>query len=111
LDGELPSGFKRLRQSAIDMARNMNRVSNGTVKVNIINPQEGSEEEKRQIYEALFDRGLQPTNLSVKNSSGYSQNLIFPYAIVNKGEQEVNVNLLQNKIGLSPEQVLNNSIQ
>lgn len=111
LDGNLPSGFKRLRQSAIDMARDMNRISNGTIKVNIINPQEGTEEEQRQILEALIDRGLQPINLNVKSSSGYTQNLIFPFAIVNKGEDEVNVNLLQNKMGLPPEQILNNSIQ
>lgn len=111
LDGKLPSSFQRLRQSAIDMARDMNRISKGAVKVNIINPQEGSEEERQQIFEALYDRGLQPTNLNVKNSDGFSQNLIFPYAIINKGDQEVNVNLLQNKIGLSPELVINNSIQ
>lgn len=111
LEGDLPSGFKRLRQSAIDMARDMYRFSNGSVKLNIINPQEGSAQEQQELIAALVDRGLQPTNLSVKNSAGLSQNLIFPYAIVNKGEQEINVNLLQNKIGLSPDQVLNNSIQ
>ncbi|MCA5006055.1 gliding motility-associated ABC transporter substrate-binding protein GldG [Sphingobacterium bovistauri] len=111
LDGELPSGFKRLRQSAIDMSRDMYTASNGFIKVNIINPQDGSAQDQQELIAALVDRGLQPTNLSVKNSSGLAQNLIFPYAIVSKGEQEINVNLLQNKIGLSPEQVLNNSIE
>src|SRR5690606_24258549 len=111
LDGDLPSGFQRLRQSAIDMARDMSRISNGNIKVNIINPKDGSAQEQQELAAALIDRGLQPTNLSIKNSSGFSQNLIFPYAIVNKGEEEINVHLLQNKIGLSPEQVLNNSIQ
>ena len=111
LDGELPAGFKRLQQAAIDMARDMNRLSNGAIKVNIINPQEGSGEQKQELVEALINRGLQPTNLSVKNNGGISQNIIFPYAIINKGEKEINVNLLQNKIGLSPEEVLNNSIQ
>lgn len=111
LDGELPSGFSRLRQSAIDLARDMNRLSKGAIKLHIINPKEGSEAEQQQIMEALIDRGLQPTNLNVKKNTAYFQNLIFPFAIVNKGEEEVNVNLLQNKIGLSPEQVLNNSVQ
>lgn len=111
LDGDLPSGFQRLRQSTIDIARDMCRISNGNIKVNIINPKDGSAQEQQELAAALIDRGLQPTNLSIKNSSGISQNLIFPYAIVNKGEEEINVHLLQNKIGLSPEQVLNNSIQ
>jgi ABC-2 type transport system permease protein len=111
LDGDLPSGFQRLRQSTIDMARDMSRISNGNIKVNIIDPKDGSAQEQQELVTALIDRGLQPTNLSIKNSSGFSQNLIFPYAIVNKGEKEINVHLLQNKRGLSPEQVLNNSIQ
>mgnify|MGYP002734639590 CR=1 FL=1 len=37
--------------------------------------------------------------------------MIFPYAIINKSEQEINVNLLQNKIGITPDEILNNSIQ
>ncbi|WP_159637513.1 gliding motility-associated ABC transporter substrate-binding protein GldG [Sphingobacterium composti Ten et al. 2007 non Yoo et al. 2007] len=111
LEGKLPSGFQRLKKAAIDMARDFNYLSNGNIKVNIINPQEGSDQEKKELFDALIDRSLQPTNLSIKNDNGFSQNLIFPYAIVNKGDQEINVNLLQNKIGLSPDQILNNSIQ
>lgn len=111
LDGDLPAGFQRLRKAATDMARDLHHLSNGRIKVNIINPQKGSAQEQQQLMEALISRGLQPTNLSVKNNSGFSQNLIFPYAIINKGDQEVNVNLLQNKMGLSPDQILNNSIQ
>nr|WP_231561287.1 Gldg family protein [Sphingobacterium sp. T2] len=76
-----------------------------------MNPQQGSDEEQRQLIEALLDRGLQPTNLSIRTNSGFSQKLIFPYAIVNKGEKEININLLQQRMGISPEEVLNNSIQ
>lgn len=111
LDGKLPSGFQRLRQSATDMARDMNRISRGAIKVHVINPQEGTSQEQQQLFEALIDRGLQPINLNIKSDNGYSQNVIFPFAIMNKGEEEVNINLLQNRMGLSPEQVLNNSIQ
>lgn len=111
LDGELPSGFKRLRDAAVDMAYDLNSYSNGKVKFNIINPTAGSEQEQNELTQALMQRGLSPTNLSVKSSNGFSQKLIFPAAIVNHGDKEININLLQNRTGQSPEQILNNSIQ
>ena len=111
LDGELPSGFKNLKESAINMAYDLRSYSNGKIKINIINPSEGSQADQQELANALIERGLFPTNLSVKSESGFSQKLIFPSAIVNHQEQEINVNLLQSRIGQSPEQVLNNSIQ
>ena len=111
LDGDLPSGFKRLKQAAVDMAHDLRSYSNGKIKVNIINPSEGSDADQKELMQALIERGLFPTNLSVKTDAGFSQKLIFPAAIVNHGEKEINVNLLQNRTGQSPEQVLNNSIQ
>lgn len=112
LDGsDLPSGFKRLRQAALDMARDLGSYSKGKLKVNIIDPLQGDATEQQEFTQALVNRGLYPTNLSVKSSSGFSQKLIFPAAIVNNEEHEVNVQLLQNRTGQSPEQILNNSIQ
>src|SRR5690606_17750430 len=112
LDGnDLPSGFKRLRKAALDMARDLKSYSDGKIKVNIIDPLEGDQNQQTEFTQALINRGLYPTNLSVKTSSGFSQKLIFPAAIIHNDEQEINVNLLQNRTGLTPEQVLNNSIQ
>lgn len=111
LDGELPSGFKRLRRAAIDMASDLRTYSNDRIKINLVDPLEGDQNQQQEYTQALINRGLYPTNLSVKSESGFSQKLIFPAAIVNTEELEVNVNLLQNKTGADPEQVLNNSIQ
>jgi ABC-2 type transport system permease protein len=112
LDGnDLPSSFKRLRQAALDMAKDLSSYSHGRLKVNIIDPLQGSSEEQQELTQALINRGLYPTNLSVKTSAGFSQKLIFPGAIVNNAEQEINIQLLQNRTGQSPEQILNNSIQ
>lgn len=111
LDGDLPSGFKRLRQAALDMAYDLRTYSKGHLKVNIINPSAGSEQEQNELTKALVNRGLFPTNLSVKTNSGFTQKLIFPAAIVNHGDHEINVPILQNRTGQSPDQILNNSIQ
>lgn len=112
LDGtDLPSGFKRLRQSALDMAKDLSTYSNGKLKVNIIDPLLGDAAQQQEFTQALVDRGLYPTNLSVKTSAGFSQKLIFPSAIINNANKEINVQLLQNRTGQTPEQILNNSIQ
>ncbi|HMR19990.1 MAG TPA: gliding motility-associated ABC transporter substrate-binding protein GldG, partial [Sphingobacterium sp.] len=108
---DLPSGFKRLRNAALDMANDLKSYSNDKLKVQIIDPLQGDANEQHEFTQALVTRGLYPTNLSVKTSSGFSQKLIFPGAIVNNAEQEININLLQNRTGQSPEQILNNSIQ
>ncbi|TDQ81220.1 gliding motility-associated ABC transporter substrate-binding protein GldG [Sphingobacterium yanglingense] len=111
LDGSLPAGFKRLRQAAIDMAHDLKSYSKGKLKINVIDPSAGSQEEQKEYTEALIARGLYPTNLSVKTENGFTQKLIFPSAIISRGDHEINVSLLQNKTGQTPEQVLNNSIQ
>ena len=111
LDGNLPSGFKRLQQAAIDLAHDIKSYANGHIKVNVINPQAGTQQEQNEIMNALIERGIQPTNLSVRKNGVLTQNMIFPAAIVNLGEKEININLLQNRLGLSSEDVLNNSIQ
>ncbi|MBE8712858.1 gliding motility-associated ABC transporter substrate-binding protein GldG [Sphingobacterium hungaricum] len=111
LDGNLPSGFNRLKNSAIDMIADLRSYSDGKVKYNVINPLEGSQQEQQEFTTALTERGLYPTNLNVKSEDGFSQKLIFPWAIVGNAEHEIAVNLLQNKTGLDPNEVLNNSVQ
>lgn len=111
LDGELPNGFNRLKEASLDMLTNLRSYANVNISYNTIDPLEGSEQERQEFSNALVQRGLYPTNLSVKNEGGLSQKPIFPWAIIGDGEQEVAINLLQTKMGLPPEEVLNNSVQ
>ncbi|MGJ1287535.1 gliding motility-associated ABC transporter substrate-binding protein GldG [Sphingobacterium spiritivorum] len=111
LDGELPSGFDRLKKAAIDMASDLRSYSNGRIKFNILNPLTGTPAEQQEFTQALVGRGLYPTNLSVKSESGFNQKMIFPGAIISTEDREIALNLLQNRSSASPEQILNNSIQ
>lgn len=112
LDGkDLPSGFKRLRKAAIDMANDLRLYSKRKIHLNIVDPLEGSEQDRQELTQALIQRGLYPTNLNIKSESGYQQKQIFPWAIVGSEKNEITVNLLQSKMGTAPEEVLNNSIQ
>jgi ABC-2 type transport system permease protein len=112
LKGEFPSGFKRLSKATNDLLADYQSYSNGNLKFEFINPIEGkSQQEQENIYQTLSQKGIEPTNLSVKSESGLSQKVIYPAAIVSMNGKEIPVKLLQTRMGLSPEEVLNNSIQ
>ncbi|SFT12509.1 gliding motility-associated ABC transporter substrate-binding protein GldG [Sphingobacterium wenxiniae] len=111
LDGDLPSGFARLKQETINMASDLKALSGGKIKFTVIDPLEGNQEEQQKFTQALIERGVFPTNLSVRTEAGFTQKLIFPAAIVSTEDQELTVNLLQQKTGAKPEEALNNSIQ
>lgn len=111
LDGNLPSSFARLKKATLATLNDLKSFSNGKLKFTFMDPLSGNQEEQESFIQALHDRGISPTNLSVKTDAGLTQKLIFPSAIVSSGDQEIVVNLLQQKMGLRPEEALNNSIQ
>jgi len=111
LDGKLPSGFERLRRSTIDLMNDLAAYSVGKVTFEVVNPLEGNAQQQHANAEALADRGITPTNLNVRTETGFSQQLIFPAALITYGDNEIPVNLLLSRAGASHETVLNNSIQ
>ncbi|WP_207427866.1 gliding motility-associated ABC transporter substrate-binding protein GldG [Pedobacter sp. SYSU D00535] len=111
LEGEFPAGFKRLRNATRDLLSDYRSYSNGNLRFDFVNPNQGTEEEQQQVYQELVSKGLEPTNLSVKTEEGLSQKIVFPAALVTYRGQQIPVSLFQNRIGATPEEVLNNSIQ
>lgn len=112
LEGEFPSGFKRLRSATKDLLLDYKAYAGDNIQFEFVNPIEGkNQQEQEDIYQELKAKGIEPTNLSVPTESGRSQQVIFPFALVSSRSQDISVNLLQRRIGISPEEVLNNSIQ
>lgn len=111
LDGDLPAGFDRLRQSAADLLTDLKAYSGGRLKYSFLNPMEGDSKQREAQIQALIEQGLSPTNLTVRTEDGLTQKLIFPGALVAYGEEQVAVNLLLDRSGVSHEEVLNNSVQ
>ena len=111
LEGDFPAGFKRLRNASRDLLSDFKAYSHGNFQYNFVNPLSGNEAEQQQAYQDLLSLGIEPTNLSVKTEEGLSQKIIFPAALVTYGGRQIPVRLLQNRMGASPEEVLNNSIQ
>lgn len=111
LEGDFPPGFKRLRNSTHDLLRDFKAYSDGNLQFNFVNPLSGDSHAQEQAYHRLNEKGIEPTNLSVKTEEGMSQKIIFPAALISYKGRQIPVKLLQNQSGVSPEEVLNNSIQ
>jgi ABC-2 type transport system permease protein len=107
-----PAAFKRLQGATRDMLSDLQAYSHGRLHFEFFDPLKGlSNEQQQQALQELEDKGVEPTNLSEKTDNGLTQKLIIPYAIVLANGKEIPVKLLLNRIGLSPEEQLNNSIQ
>ncbi len=112
LDGDFPPAFKRLQNSTREMLDELRAYSNGNLEYEFINPAENPDKEYRNnLYKQLVSKGIQPTSLQSKNKEETSEQVIFPGALVSYMGQEIPLMLLQDQIGASPEQILNNSIQ
>ena len=112
LQGDFPAGFKRLQRETKDLLADYQAYSHNRLSVNFVDPMAGvSAEQQTKILQDLQSRGIDATNLSVKTEDGLSQKIIFPSALVKSGDKELPVKLLQTRMGLSPDEVLNNSIQ
>ncbi len=112
LEGNFPAGFKRLRNASKDLLTDFRAYSGKNLQFHFVDPLAGrNEAEQQEIYQSLYAKGIEPTNLNVKTEEGMSQKLIFPAALVSYQGKEVPVRLLQNRMGITPDEVLNNSIQ
>lgn len=109
LAGDLPPEFVRLqtetRQLLAEFASN-----NNNIKFTFVNPLEDSEQTDATIAD-LQSLGLTPAQITVEDNSKRSQNIVFPWAMVNYNNATVKVPLLKNKLGASSEERINNSVQ
>jgi ABC-2 type transport system permease protein len=107
-----PGGMKRLQGATRDMLNELQAYSHRKLQYEFVDPMKDvPQNQQNAVLDSLQSHGIEATNFSVKTDDGVSQKVIFPAALVKSGDQEVPVKLLQNRIGLSPDEVLNNSIE
>lgn len=112
LDGDLPPGFKRLRNSTKEILDEFRVYSGDNISYEFIDPSANPNEKERvELYRQLSKKGLYPTNLQEKQSGGEKQKILFPGAIVTYRSKEIPVQLLKSRLGSSSEEMLNNSIE
>jgi len=113
LEGEFPSGFKRLQNALRELLNDFKSMS-GYVEYQFTDPLGGSAEQSNEMIEGLGKVGILPVTLKVKQDDGYSEKLIFPAVMVTYKGRSMPVNILENNTAsLAPGQdqvVLNNSI-
>ncbi|MEM9648324.1 MAG: gliding motility-associated ABC transporter substrate-binding protein GldG [Bacteroidota bacterium] len=109
LDGNIPPEFNRLKVETIQLLTSF-RSENQNIQYNLVNPLE-DEAQAQQTIADLQQIGLTPANVTVEENGKVSQELVFPWAMVNYQNQTVKVPLLKNKLGTSMEERINNSVQ
>ena len=110
LDGDLPAGFKRLRESTRDILNEF-RQTNGLIDYQFEDPQKGTVQEMNDRAKELAKDGIIPTRLRIRDKGEATEKLIYPYALVYFGNRMYPVNLLENeRPGVDNEWILNTSI-
>lgn len=112
LDGDLPANYKRLRNATQEVLDEFRAYAGDNIQYEFIDPSDyPTQKERNKMYQSLSDRGLQYTNLKHKEGDKFSEQIIFPGAIISKGDNEFAIQLLKSQLGASEEAMLNSSIQ
>lgn len=109
LDGNLPPEFIKMKLETQQLLEEFG-AENKNIKFNFVNPLEGAPQIDNVITD-LQALGLTPTNVTVEQHGKVSQEIIFPWAMVNYNNSTVKVPLLKNKLGATTEERVNNSVQ
>ncbi len=112
LAGNLPSGFLRLQKSIRETLDEFRVHAGSRLQYNFIDPEQAESAPARQeFYQQLIQNGITPSNVVDTKDGERTEKLIFPGALVAKGDSEIGVLLLKGNQGTTPEQQLNQSIE
>ncbi len=112
LDGDIPPGFKRLRNSTKELLDEFRVYAKDNIEYQFIDPSAITDKKERNdLYQQLAQKGLQPTNLEERQKGGTSQKILFPGVIMNYRSEEIPIQLLKSRLGSGSEEMLNNSIE
>jgi gliding-associated putative ABC transporter substrate-binding component GldG len=112
LTGEyLPGGMRRLQKSIEETVRTFNAYSSENITVSYFDPLTVVDSLQEDFIYTLADYGINPTNLFVNQAAGQQAQLIFPGVLVTDDEFETGALILKGERGMSPDQILNTSIE
>jgi len=109
MGGDLPAEFSRLRSETVQLLEAF-ADRNKNIKYNLVDPLGDPSEAERNMAQ-LQGLGLQPASVRVEENGKVSNELVFPWAMVNHGDRTVKVPLLKNKLGSDAQDRINNSVQ
>ena len=107
----LPGGMRRLQKSIEETVLTFNAYSPEKITFSYFDPLSLPKEEQEEFIFTLNEYGINPTNLSVSQNSGLQATMIFPGFLVMNEEFETGALVLKGERGMSPDQILNQSIE
>lgn len=111
LTGNLPGGMRRLQKSIEETLRTFDAYSPVRIDYYYFDPLSLEGEERDEYILVLADFGVNPTNLFASQGGGQTSRMIFPGVVVRNEEYEVGALLLKGERGMSPDEILNLSIE
>lgn len=110
LNGDMPAGFKKLRNSTGELLQEFRAITGNNLEVNFELPGSSLDKEAKQAFiDSLYRLGLRPTNVKAqtKQGEGEEQRLIFPGALISYKGKAVAIDLLQGQSQFGGLQALN----
>ena len=112
LGGELPAGFKRLREGVEDYVARLQALSAVPIQLHDINPMEGRSAQSRRAYlKSLAQQGIRPLRLNYRVEDKAVERFVFPYVMLNYQGREESIYLLKGNQQAGPEALFNASIE
>lgn len=102
LDGNLPSNLKYFKDAVEDKLKEFKQYAGKRIEYEFINPNTGTEAEKQELYESLYNKGkgIVPMDIVFSKDGQQSQMLVWPGAVIEYGGSTVNI--IQFLPGTSP---------
>ena len=110
---QLPGGFERLRRAVKETLGEFRYYAGKNISVRYVDPEKGSDEEKKARFAGFAEKGILPTNVFDQKGGRKTEIAVFPYAVVEAGGKEDVVLLLKSNqvTSVTPEEKLNQSYE
>ena len=109
LEGNFPADFKKLQSETRQLLEEFSAY-NSNITFQFENPIK-KENERVEEMKKLAYKGMLPMNVSLIEKGKQTQEIIFPWAVVNYADKVANVQLHKNSISQSTEGNINSSVQ
>lgn len=109
LDGNIPAEFSKLKSETVQLMESF-VAKNKNITYSLVDPL-ADETQAEQTIAELQSLGLKPASVTIEENGKVSNELVFPWAMVNYKDKTVKVPLLKNKQGSTAEERINNSVQ
>ena len=96
LEGELPADFRKLQNSTRDLLNEMKEYAGKKLIYRFVNPQTIQQDSVYMNMLAYFE--LQPYSREAQTKKGEEKVMLFPFAVVNRGDKKIGIDLLKGKI-------------